>query len=245
MRPWLGVRLRRSRWLVPALLLVVGAAAAGATGAQAVRRGPPGAPPGQEARVPVVLVPGWSDDAHQLEVLRGRFLAAGWPDGSVVALTFDDPVGSNRTNAERLRLAVEDLRSRTGAERVDVVAHSMGGLATRYYLKSADGGRVRRVVFLATPHRGTYAAYVAWGEGGREMSPGSEFLRGLNEPFRALPPGVEGITIRTPVDLHILPPESALLPPLPDVEVCCPTHAGLLDDPETFRVIESFLSRAP
>jgi triacylglycerol lipase len=154
-------------------------------------------------------------------------------------------VGSNRTNAERLRLAVEDLRSRTGAERVDVVAHSMGGLATRYYLKSAEGGFVRRVVFLATPHRGTYAAYVAWGEGGREMSPGSEFLRGLNEPFQVLPPGVEGITIRTPVDLHILPPESALLPPLPDVEVCCPTHAGLLDDPETFRVIESFLSRAP
>jgi triacylglycerol lipase len=193
----------------------------------------------------VLLVPGWSDEAHHLEPLRARFVAAGWPDSAVVALSFEDPVGSNRSHARDVRRAVARLQMGTGAERVDVVAHSMGGLAVRYYLQSGGADEVRRIVFLATPHRGTYAAYVAWGDGGREMAPGSDFLLSLNRRLLPLPEGVEGITVRTPVDLHILPPESAALPPLPDIEVCCPTHAGLVDHEETFHVIESFLTRPP
>lgn len=194
------------------------------------------------SRVPVVLVPGWSDDSEQLRPLRDRFLEAGWPDSAVVSLSFEDPEGSNRVHARALAMAVERLRERVGAPEVDVVAHSMGGLALRYYLQNGGAENVRRVVFLATPHRGTYAAWLAWGKGGEEMDPGSLFLLSLQKG-RAVPPGVEGITVRTPVDLHILPPESATLPPLPDIEVCCPTHAGLLDDEETFKVILSFLER--
>lgn len=193
-------------------------------------------------RVPVLLVPGWSDEAEQLAPLRARFLAAGWADSTIAILSFDDPVGSNRVHARTLGLAVETLRRATGADRVDVVAHSMGGLALRHFLHHGGGSDVRRVVFLATPHRGTYSAYLAWGEGGREMSPGSLFLLAM-QTWDPLPEGVEGITVRTPVDLHVLPPESATLPPLPDLEVCCPTHAGLLDHEETFRVIEAFLIR--
>jgi hypothetical protein len=75
------------------------------------------------------------------------------------------------------------------------------------------------------------------------MKPGSPFLLSLIR-FYGVPPGVEGITVRTPVDLHVLPPESAALPPLPDIEVCCPTHAGMLDHDETFEVIEAFLRKS-
>lgn len=238
----LSISRRRVAWLLGALVLVVGVAV---VGAQVVARqeAPAVAAALEPDPVPVLLVPGWSDDAEQLTPLRNRFLAAGWADSTVMTLSFEDPVGSNRSHARAVALAVQQLQEATGAPRVDVVAHSMGGLALRYYLRNGGGDELRRVAFLATPHRGTYAAYVAWGEGGREMSPGSDFLASLNESFLPLPEGVEGITVRTPVDLHILPPESATLPPLPDVEVCCPTHAGLLDDPETFRVVESFLRK--
>lgn len=234
-------------------VVVLGIGAAGAVGAigtagwQAAMspqaRQDLGNPSATSQRPPVLLVPGWADEADQFGLMRSRFVAAGWPEGSVVALSFADPVGSNRDHARTLAEAITDLRASTGAEHVDVVAHSMGGLALRHYLLQVGGDEVRRVVFMATPHRGTYAAYVAWGEGGREMSPGSDFLLELNEPFLPLPLGVEGITIRTPVDLHILPPESATLPPLPDIEICCPTHAGLLDDEETFEAVRSFLER--
>jgi triacylglycerol lipase len=193
--------------------------------------------------VPVLLVPGWGDDESHLTALAERFQRAGWPSGHVRTLSFEDPVGSNREHARELALAVLDLKTRSGSERIDVVAHSMGGLATRYFLQNGGDVHVRRVVFLATPHRGTVSAFFAWGEGAQEMQPGSPFLLGL---MRAplLPLGVRAITIRTPIDFHVLPHENAVVPGIPDLKVCCPTHAGLLDDQGTFELIERFLKSA-
>jgi triacylglycerol lipase len=190
--------------------------------------------------VPVLLIPGWSDDERRLVALNGRLTSAGWAQGRVQMLSFRDPVGSNRDHAREIAEAVLTLKLRTGAERIDIVAHSMGGLATRYFLQNGGDAHVRRVVFLATPHRGTVSAHFAWGEGAREMEPRSAFLLGL---IRAhpVPPGVRAITIRTPLDLHVVPLESATLPGIPNLEVCCPTHAGLLDDDKTFELIARFL----
>lgn len=191
-------------------------------------------------RRPVLLVPGWGDGKEELRPLRQRFLAAGWSADSVAVVAFLDPVGSNHDHAGEVAGAVTRLRDATGADEVDVVAHSMGGLAVRRYLLDGGADVVRRVVFLATPHRGTVSAHLAWGEGAREMEPGSRFLLELLRG-RAVPRGVRAITVRTPLDLHVIPNESATLPGMPDLEVCCPTHAGLLDDDGTFQVIRRFL----
>ncbi|MBW3534042.1 MAG: alpha/beta fold hydrolase [Gemmatimonadetes bacterium] len=236
------------------LVLVVGAAAlAGATAGERASWPPDWLPPamrawvasdGEPSRpsgpVPVVLLPGWFNRGEDMEPLRARFLESGWDSASVVALDFEDPVGSNRTHARELARAVLDLQERTGAPRVDVVAHSMGGLALRYYLWNGGAAAVRRVVFMATPHRGTVTSFLAWGEGAAEMRPGSAFLVGITRA-PLLPPAVEALTVRTPLDLHVLPPESATLPGIPDVEVCCPTHEGMLDDDETFQAVRGFL----
>jgi triacylglycerol esterase/lipase EstA (alpha/beta hydrolase family) len=194
-----------------------------------------------EAPTPVLLVPGWSEDGRSLEALRARLIASGWRESSVAVVDFRDPVGSNREHAREIALAAAELRETSGFGSIDVVAHSMGGLAVRYYLRNRiETADVRRVVFLATPHFGTYSSLVAWGAGAREMLPGSDFLLTLMEG-RPVPHGVDALTIRTPLDLHILPPESAVIPGVPDMMVCCPTHTGLLDDPEVFRRIEGFL----
>ncbi|HZD05792.1 MAG TPA: alpha/beta fold hydrolase, partial [Longimicrobiales bacterium] len=193
-------------------------------------------------RHPVLLVPGWGDGREQLLPLRRRFLEAGWKKGDVDVVQFRDPVGSNVAHAEELATTVDRFLERTGAGQVDVVAHSMGGLAVRRYLLDGGNVRVRRVAFLATPHRGTLSARLAWGEGAREMERGSRFLLDLIRA-RAVPRGVEAITVRTPLDLHVVPNESATLPGIPNLEVCCPTHAGLLDDDATFELVERFLER--
>lgn len=189
--------------------------------------------------VPILLVPGWFDTERDLAALRIRFVAAGWAPASVRALSFRDPTGGNVEHAREIAVAVDALLAATGAPVVDIVAHSMGGLATRVYV--GEGGKVRRVVFLATPHRGTWAAYVAWGEGADEMRPGSPFLVTLNADRRRLA-RVDALTIRTPVDTHILPGESATLDGVPDRVVCCPSHAGLLRDVEVFRLVRRFLA---
>jgi triacylglycerol lipase len=234
-----GLLLRAGSALVvalgPGLFLIVVATVA------AVRPAP--APPAPGPRtVPVVLVPGWYDEAADLAPLEARLIEAGWAEELVESVSFRDPVGSNAEHAREISSAVSDLKQRTGASQVDIVAHSMGGLSVRYYLADeVEGGAVRRVVFLGTPQRGTWIAYFAWGEGGEEMIPESDFLARLNDQPN-LTEGVSGLTVRTPVDTRVVPGYHATLPGVPDVEVCCPTHSGLVDDRTTFEVIHAFLA---
>jgi len=197
-----------------------------------------------ERPVPVLLVPGWGDGSEQLIPLQTRFREAGWPLGAIRAVDFEDPVGSSRAHAEEVAGAARALRRTTGSEEVDIVAHSMGGLAVRWFLESRDSTGVRKAVFLGTPHRGTVAAWFAWGEGGDEMQPGSPFLDSLNAGG-FVPDEVEALAIQTPLDLRVIPGESALLPEAENTrnaEICCPTHPGLLDHEDTFRAVAEFLA---
>lgn len=175
---------------------------------------------------PVLLVPGWSNRARALRRLARYLLAHGWPRDRVRALEFRDPFGSNIIHAREIAFAVEAMLSVTGADAVDVVAHSMGGLATRRYLCDHEAAPVRRVVFLATPHRGTWAALFAFGGGRREMLPGSLFLRELERT--SLPARVDGIVVSTPFDLRVLPRQNALLEGCAHRQVGFVSHQGLL-----------------
>lgn len=203
----------------------------------------PPAPVGARLRAPVVLVPGWFDTGRDLAALRIRLLGAGLDETSVRTLTFRDPTGSNVAHAEELDSLVSEVIGESGAEQVDIVAHSMGGLATRWYLATRPHAPVRRVAFLATPHQGTLSAHLAWGDGSDEMLPDSRFLTELNG-YDPVPEGVDAITVRTPIDTHVVPGESATLPGVEDHVVCCPTHSGLLEDEEAFLLVLDFLERA-
>lgn len=233
----------RATGLLTAAVLALGAGTSAPASAQGSLPDSAGGNPGA-LPVPLLLVPGWGDQARELASLRAWFIEAGWPPGRVVAMEFDDPVGSNRLHAVEVGAEVDALRRATAADEVDIVAHSMGGLAVRHLLAESGGAGVRRVVFLATPHRGTVAAYLAWGEGSEEMEPGSPFLDSLNAGS-PVPEDVRVLAVRTPVDMRVVPGESAHLPDaanVRNVEVCCPTHPGLLEDPQTFREMVAFLA---
>jgi len=91
-----------------------------------------------------------------------------------------------RRSAGELQRVVEDQAARRGFEYADIVGHSMGGLTATYVLKKLDRGRrVRSVVTLGTPHRGTPLAQLgvlALGKASRavwQMVPGSSLVREL------------------------------------------------------------------
>jgi triacylglycerol lipase len=220
--------------------MLAGAALAGSLTAAGDPAPLPASQPARTA-IPVLLVPGWLDTARELAALRIRFLAAGWTH--VETVTFRDPAGSNRDHALEIDAAVTRIVAETGAQKVDIVAHSMGGLAVRWYLLTHVDAPVRRAAFLGSPHQGTLTAHLAWGAGGDEMTPGSAFLTALNRA-PPVPQGVAAITVRTPIDTRVVPGEGAALPGIEDHSVCCPTHAGLVQDDGVFRIVIDFLERA-
>jgi triacylglycerol lipase len=234
---WEGL-LKAIPWVVVGLFLTLASLGAGGVGQgwESVPR-----VQAEQDRVPVLLAPGWLGKERHLQALRERLLRDGWADDAIFPLEFEDPVGSNRDHARELDAAVYDLLARTGGRWVDVVVHSMGGLAL-WFLLQQEGQRlpIRRVVFLGSPLQGTLSAHLAWGEGAEEMRPGSPFLEEL---LSGPPPQrwVDALTIRTPLDLHVVPGSGGTLPGLWDAVVCCPTHQGLLDDEATFQIAREFL----
>jgi pimeloyl-ACP methyl ester carboxylesterase len=61
----------------------------------------------------------------------------------------------NRMNADLLSEKILDVLSQTGANKVDIVAHSMGGLITKQYILDEGDEKIDTVVFVGTPHTGS------------------------------------------------------------------------------------------
>jgi triacylglycerol lipase len=114
--------------------------------------------------------------------IRNRLIASGCPSNKIFEIRYSNVVGSNVNNAYQLRDYVNYVLRVTGASKVDLICHSMGGLSARYYIRFLGGRyKVDDYVSLGTPQKGTVVAIIGlWTAGGREMIPGSSFLNSLN-----------------------------------------------------------------
>jgi len=111
-----------------------------------------------------------------------RWLMDGIPSHWNIATVNLEPVfGVVENYAEAVDDAVERLRDATGAERITLVCHSMGGLAARSYLRRHGHHAVQRVVTINTPHHGTVFATLGHGPNARQMRNACEFVSKLAE----------------------------------------------------------------
>lgn len=134
--------------------------------------------------------------------------------------------------------AVETLCQETGSQKAIVVAHSMGGLAARAYLRSHGSRRIAKVITLGTPHHGTGLANSGIGVNSRQMrwtgkahngSP-SDWLRelekGETQALRAL-----FVSIYSHHDNIIAPQTSSCLPGAKNIEFHGVGHVALALNP--------------
>ena len=85
----------------------------------------------------------------------------------------------NEVNAYYLKWRINEIKKATGSKKVDIIAHSMGGLVARAYIENLaeDEGKkanyendVRTLIMVGTPNQGSVKAYYTW-EGGVYKSP--------------------------------------------------------------------------
>jgi pimeloyl-ACP methyl ester carboxylesterase len=155
------------------------------------------------------LIHGLDSDAESLAGLAAAFRAH-----DIQVAFFDYPNdGPIAWSGERLSREMSELHTSHPEFRSVIVAHSMGGLVARYALETPgkNPGGVTDLVTLGTPHAGSnLAGGQVWaelafegvprrandlktirdglGEAGRDLKPGSPFLRELNAHPRS--PGV-------------------------------------------------------
>ena len=132
---------------------------------------------------PVLLLHGYGCNSGYWTHLLPRLDAARI---SHATLDLEPVTGSIDDYAPLVQRAVESLCAATGADKVTIVAHSMGGLVARAWMRAHGAARVARVITLGTPHHGTCLASFGVGLNAAQMqrSAGcgeeSAWLRQLN-----------------------------------------------------------------
>ena len=139
--------------------------------------------PGSTATEPILFVHGYNRNASDWDLMIRRFAVEGWPRQRLSAYSYDTRQSNKTAAAQDVRSHVESLLEATGAEKVDIVAHSMGSINTRWYIKFLGGAsKVDDWVSLGGPNHGSMLGSLCPRSiaSCAEMRPDSRFLNELN-----------------------------------------------------------------
>jgi triacylglycerol lipase len=144
-------------------------------------------------------------------------------------------------SVERIALRLKrEIDAHVRGGRIDLVAHSLGGLVARVYLQQLGGARrVDRLITLGTPHCGTHSANFVPTPLVRQLLPDAPFIRHLNS--LPAPAGVEVTSIVAGRDLLVQPTEAARCPFGRELRFPDLGHVELLFRPEVFAAVQTAL----
>lgn len=133
-------------------------------------------------RRPVIFVHGSGLSPDSWREMIAAFHARGYESHQLHAVWLTPNDGANGRAAEHfIQPAVRELLSQTrrraqaagctAPRKVDIVAHSMGAVSSRWYVARMDATRVRNLVGIAPANHGTDALCGHAGDGNRELCP--------------------------------------------------------------------------
>ncbi|ALK96530.1 hypothetical protein AB595_13820 [Massilia sp. WF1] len=140
--------------------------------------------------------------------------------------------------------AVRDLCAAAGEKQVAIVAHSMGGLVARAWMRVHGTDRVARVITLGTPHHGTALARFGLGENAFQMRPGSPWLRALAASEEAATRALV-TSLYTHHDNIVSPQESSRLEGARNLEFGGIGHVALGSNPRVLAAVMQELAALP
>lgn len=180
---------------------------------------------------PVILIPGTNDKPKNLLPLQHAceeegFVVKQWAYTNDLSVPLPELVA-------QFVFWVASLQY----DHVHLVGMSMGGLIAAAYIQLyRKASTVRSYVNIAGPLNGTAVAYLSGAPGARDMRPNSPFIREMQRTQDQLR-GVPCTTIRTPMDLMIIPSTSSCLPHAVDnCSVLNLGHGWLLSDPRVHQI---------
>jgi len=160
----------------------------------------------------------------------------------VYTLSYGPPLASIERFAEQMASTVDAIRAQTGADQVIVVAHSMGGLVARAYLRRFDPTAVGRLITIATPHEGSVLAWLAFGQSLAQLRPGNRWLNELGTPEGENVPPI--VSLWSWHDSMVAPQTSSRVDFAENVELAGIGHTALLRDREVFERVLDEITKA-
>jgi len=198
-------------------------------------------PPPKPAVNPVLLLHGVLCNAGVWHATLARLGAA--VDSPLYTLSYGPPQASIEWFADQLAMKISAIKAATGAAKVTLVTHSMGGLVARAYLRRHGASHVRCLIGLGTPHHGSVHAWIFPGRCLAQIRPRSAWLAELNRNERAGPP-VRTVSIWSWHDSMVAPQASAWLEGAESVPVVGVGHNALIDNEQVVARVVLEIQRA-
>jgi triacylglycerol lipase len=214
-----------------------------------------------DSQDPIIFIHGWTGTEGGFQSMKLFFFNDGWALENLQSFNFNDTwdysSAGNILNAQGIKYWVDNILDFVGAEKVDIIAHSMGGLSSRYYIKFLGGSnKVDDFVCLGSPQHGVSG-------GSQVFHPNSTFLYSLNEGdetyggilndslgFRIDPVGgriynsshflgnVNYTSIYSTGDTIAVPINTSILDGANNIEVGGVTHVNLISDETVYEIIK-------
>lgn len=109
-----------------------------------------------ELKYPILLVHGMGFRDNKLIGYWGRIPKALEEVGCKVYFGCQDSNADIETNGKHIAERINQIIEETGAEKVNIIAHSKGGLDSRYAISSLNmGEKVASLTTISTPHHGS------------------------------------------------------------------------------------------
>ncbi len=100
-------------------------------------------------------------DNHVFDLLISKLQNDGYVEGTNLFVFPYDWRKDNSESAILLKNKIDAVLAQTGKTKVDVIAHSMGGLVAKKYIADNGGGNIDQLIFIGTPHLGAPKAFKA------------------------------------------------------------------------------------
>lgn len=111
---------------------------------------------GKVPKYPILLVHGIGYRDNKVINYWGRIPKALEEIGCRIFYGYQDSNGAIETNGQTLVDRINEIIEETGAEKVNIIAHSKGGLDSRYAISTLHAGnRVASLTTISTPHNGS------------------------------------------------------------------------------------------
>ena len=208
-------------------------------------RGSGVAPVADDGHNPVVFVHGFGGAPGNFLPLRGWL----WTQGRKRTYAFELPGEGSLDEAAQVLCAyvqaVVEVNALPPDRKIDLVAHSMGGVIARLALDHvATRQRVATVVTLGSPHAGSYLARYAATSRALDLRPGSPVLTRLDAqlPWAGPPAWPRLVAFWSPADVIVVPPQSARVEGATNLELPGATHYSYLVRPEAWRRVHDALA---
>ena len=154
------------------------------------------------------------------------------------------PFASIDTMGDLLAERVDDVLRITSAAQLTLVAHSMGGLICRAYLRRHgvdSGDKIDQLITMGSPHQGTFHARLARGANGMQMRSGNAWLTSLGESLVGIP----FTSIYSIHDTIIAPQDSSIVIGADNIQLSAVGHVSMPSGAVAHKALLAALQKLP